>query len=224
MGSITVAFTDNGFMNLKGQDLYIFEVGPSREEASIEISENGIQWIDVGKVAGGKTSIELSDFDIDSRIVFKYIRITDTGSVCKSKTAGADIDAVAAINSVIKLDVNADVLFNIADYKIRTEALSILKNFAKTIQKIDKATIRIEGHTDSDGTLSYNQTLSENRCTSVKKTLTSILENTHYDYEIKAFGETKPKVKNSSKSNKQRNRRVEITVLPPKEYYNSITN
>ena len=44
-GTLTVAFKDNGFMNLKGNDLYIFEVGPSKEAAKIEVSENGEDWI-----------------------------------------------------------------------------------------------------------------------------------------------------------------------------------
>ena len=35
-------------------------------------------------------------------------------------------------------------------------------------------------------------------------------------------GEDKPKVLNDSPENKQRNRRVEITILPPKDYYESI--
>ena len=43
-GSLTVTFNDNGFMNLPGYDLYIFEVGPSKESAKIEISNNGIAY------------------------------------------------------------------------------------------------------------------------------------------------------------------------------------
>ena len=53
-GTLTVAFTDNGFMNLKGNDLYIFEVGHSKEAARIEISENGEDWIFAGNIFGGK--------------------------------------------------------------------------------------------------------------------------------------------------------------------------
>lgn len=40
-GILAVEFSDNGFMSLPGNDLYIFEVVPSREAARIEISENG---------------------------------------------------------------------------------------------------------------------------------------------------------------------------------------
>ena len=54
-GSLTVEFTDNGFMNLPGDDLYLFEVGPSKEPAKVEISQNGDDWIYAGKIAGGKS-------------------------------------------------------------------------------------------------------------------------------------------------------------------------
>ncbi len=223
-GSLTVEFTDNGFMNLPGNDLYIFEVGPSREAAKIEISENGKDWIYAGKIAGGKSSIELNDANIDTETVFYYLRITDMQDLCRSISAGADIDAIGAINSVIKLTINADVLFDVAKYDLKETAKQSLDSLAKTIQKVDKATILIEGHTDSDGDDLLNMILSENRCISVREKLMEIFgEQANYDFEIKAYGENKPRVVNDSKENKQQNRRVEITVLPPKEYYEGLS-
>ncbi|PKA81933.1 outer membrane protein OmpA-like peptidoglycan-associated protein [Ulvibacter sp. MAR_2010_11] len=219
-GCLTVAFTDNGFMNLPGKDLYIFEVGPSREAAKVEISEDGVTWLYAGKIAGGKSSIELSDQNISTEIVFNYLRITDLKEVCKSKSAGADIDAIGAINSVIKLTINADVLFDVAEFTLIESAHKTLDSLTKTIQQVDKATILVEGHTDSDGADDYNMKLSENRCYSVVDRIRGLLGyEALYDYEIKALGETKPRVENDTPENKQINRRVEITVLPPKEYY-----
>ena len=46
--------------------------------------------------------------------------------------------------------------------------------------------------------------------------------NPNYDYLINSYGETKPRVSNNSYENKQLNRRVEITILPPLSYYESI--
>ncbi len=220
---LTVEFTDNGFMNLKGDDLYIFEVGPSREAAKVEISENGIDWIYAGKIAGGKSAIDLSDLGIDKDIVFYFLRIIDLKELCRSITAGADIDAIGAINSVIKLTIDADVLFDVAKYDLKETAKNTLDSLALNIQKIDKATILIEGHTDSDGDEMYNMELSENRCIAVKNKLIEIFgENSLYDFEIKPYGESKPRFPNDSDENKQQNRRVEITVLPPKDYYEGL--
>ena len=223
-GSLTVEFTDNGFMNLPGDDLYLFEVGPSKEPAKVEISQNGSDWIYAGKIAGGKSSIDLSKADVDGETVFYFLRITDLKDLCKSKSAGADIDAIGAINSVIKLTINADVLFDVAKYGLKESAKQGLDSLSKTIQKVNKATILVEGHTDSDGDEASNMTLSENRCISVKNRLIEIFgENPLYEFEIKPYGESKPRVPNDTEDNKQRNRRVEITVLPPKDYYESLS-
>lgn len=222
-GVLTVEFTDNGFMNLPGDDLYIFEVGPSREAAKVEISENGIDWVYAGKIAGGKSSIDLSDEGINKETVFYFLRIIDLKELCRSISAGADIDAIGAINSVIKLTINTDVLFNVAKYDLKETAKQSLDSLTHNIRKIDKATILIEGHTDSDGDGVYNMNLSKNRCISVKNRLTEIFgENSLYEFEVKAYGENKPRVPNNSDANKQKNRRVEVTVLPPKDYYESL--
>lgn len=222
-GVLVVKFTDNGFMNLEGNDLYIFEVGPSRESAKIEISEDGENWIYAGRISGGKSAIDLSDEGIDHTTVFYYLRITDLRDLCEhSITAGADIDAIGAINSVIKLSINADVLFDVAKYDIKPEAEEILNSLAEQIQVVDKATIVIEGHTDSDGSHEMNMELSKNRSNSVKERLKSIFgDEALYDYDIEFYGKTKPRVENDTDANKQLNRRVEITVKPPKDYYDS---
>src|SRR5690554_734511 len=222
-GILEVEFTDNGFMNLPGDDLYIFEVGPSREASMVEMSENGEEWLYAGKIAGGKSSINLSDANIDSQTVFYFLRITDLKSLCRSISAGADIDAIGAINSVIKLTIEADVLFDVAKFDLKETAKHSIDSLAKSIQIVDKSTIVIQGHTDSDGNEEMNMELSKNRCVAVKERLSEILgESVGYDYEVLPFGESKPKVPNDTDENKQINRRVEIMVLPPKEYYESI--
>ena len=222
-GSLTVEFTDNGFMNLQGDDLYLFEVGPSKEPAKIEISQNGIDWVYAGKIAGGKSSIDLTTAGIDTETVFYFLRITDLKDLCKSKSAGADLDAIGAINSVIKLTINADVLFDVAKFDLKETAKQSLDSLKTSIEKVDKATILVQGHTDSDGDEISNFTLSENRCLTVKERLLEIFgESSQYEFEIKAYGESKPRFPNDSEENKQQNRRVEITVLPPKDYYESL--
>lgn len=222
-GSLTVAFTDNGFMNLPGDDLYLFEVGPSQEPAKVEISQNGTDWVYAGKIAGGKSSIDLSLEGIDEETVFYFLRITDLKDLCKSKSAGADLDAIGAINSVIKLTIEADVLFDVAKFDLKETAKQSLDSLKIAIEKIDKATILILGHTDSDGDELSNMTLSENRCISVKNRMLEIFgESSHYEFEVKPYGESKPRVPNDSEENKQQNRRVEITILPPKDYYESL--
>jgi len=222
-GSLIVAFTDNGFMNLQGNDLYVFEVGPSKESAIVEISENGKDWIFAGNITGGESIIDLEDQNITSDKIFYYVKIIDQKGVCNSKTAGADIDAIGAINCVIKLTFRSELLFDFDKYELRPSSDLILKELSETIKKVKSATILIDGHTDSDGKGEYNLALSQKRCLSVEKELKLLLgEKGSYDYELTSLGENQPKALNNSKGNKQINRRVEITILPPKSYYNSL--
>ncbi len=222
-GILILEFTNNGFMNLKGDDLYIFEVAPSRESMRIDVSTDGLEWFYAGQVSGGASAIELSDFNIETDAVFYFVRITDLKDTCNGKSSGADIDAVGAINSVIKLSIDANVLFDVAKSELIEEAKYTLDSVAGVIHQIDKATILVEGHTDSDGGVHYNQRLSERRCLAVEKQMKLLLANLgSYDYDITGYGEHKPVAPNDTKESKKLNRRVEITVLPPKEYFESL--
>lgn len=223
-GSLVVKFNGNGFMNLKGDDLYIYEVGPSRESALVEISVDGEKWIEAGVIDGGKAALDLSDRGIDNETVFYYVRVTDLKDLCRGPSAGADIDAIGAINSVVKIAIYADVLFDVGKYAIKPEAEKILDSLILNINQFSKVDLVIEGHTDSDGGEEMNQVLSENRSLSVKNYLKSKLKRPEdYQYKVAGFGKLKPKVPNTSPENKQQNRRVEIIILPPDTYNNNNT-
>lgn len=71
----------------------------------------------------------------------------------------------------------------------------------------------VEGHTDYVGNPTSNKVLSENRTKEVfylfkKPTAFSFL------FEIKGYGESQPIPTNDTNSNRQKNRRVEILVMP----------
>ncbi len=115
------------------------------------------------------------------------------------------------------------MLFDVAKYNLKKSSKQTLDSLANTILQVDKATIVIEGHTDSDGNDEYNFELSKKRCETVAEKLKARFGSiANYDYEIRPKGESKPRVPNDSQENKQMNRRVEITVLPPKDYYDSL--
>lgn len=225
-GELIVKFIDNGFMNLAGDDLYIYEVGPSRESARIEISEDGKRWIYAGTIDGGKSALDLSDENIDKETIFYYVKITDLKDLCEhSMSAGADIDAIGAINSVIRLEIASDVLFDIGKYNLKKDALKNIDSVVQKIQILKEATIVIEGHTDSDGGSQMNMELSKNRATAVKNRLAELFSpEATYDYDIRYYGKDRPRVPNTTTDNKYLNRRVEITVQPPKAYYYQLKN
>jgi len=105
-----------------------------------------------------------------------------------------------------------NIYFDFASSSIKTESNVVLNEIVAILNANSNAMIKIAGHTDSDGSESYNQTLSEQRSASVKNYLV--------DHGITAsrlttvgYGETQPVVPNNSASNKAMNRRIEFTVL-----------
>jgi len=103
-GSITLQFTDNS-MTGSGDDtadLWIFEIGPDVEDTFVEISQDGVEWLSVGKVFGSTSGIDLDAFDFGPTDAFSYVRLTDDpdeGDQTGGGSVGADIDAVGAISS-----------------------------------------------------------------------------------------------------------------------------
>jgi len=89
--------------------------------------------------------------------------------------------------------------------KLLDEIVDILKENNSTI-------VEIQGYTDSDGTSKRNLKLSQRRADTVKRYL--IKRGISKD-RLKAigYGETNPIVPNTTKSNKQKNRRVEFKIV-----------
>ncbi|PKP24622.1 MAG: hypothetical protein CVU03_11660 [Bacteroidetes bacterium HGW-Bacteroidetes-2] len=218
-GQLIVEFTDNGFIDMDGPDLYVWEVGPSEEDFLFEISKDGKQWRSLGIIQGGKSFIDIAPVVKKKREVFYFVRITDIEKICTGNTPGVDIDAVGTISGVIKIDLNADVLFDSAQFYLKPEALEVIENLAHKILKVGMAEILVEGHTDSDGSEAYNVNLSQQRANSVLKKLKEHLNEGEFLYITEAFGELKPITTNKTEAGKQQNRRVEIIVLPHKDFY-----
>jgi len=99
-GSITLEFTKVRLVDVNGPDLHVFEVGPSVEPTQLEISKDGTNWINLGRISGGKASVDIHNF-VSPGDQFRYVRLTDLRSACGGEYPGADIDAIGAIGCVI---------------------------------------------------------------------------------------------------------------------------
>ncbi len=219
-GQLILEFTDNGFIDMEGPDLYVWEVGPSEESFQFEISKDGKNWLNLGIIEGGKSYIDIADVVTDNRDIFYFVRITDQKEICTGNTPGADIDAVGTISGVLKINMSADVLFDTAKHNLKPIANAAIDSLAKQIKQVGMAKIIVEGHTDSDGNDLLNFRLSERRAKSVIKKLQSLLDNNGiYEFESVAHGLTKPRASNETDEGKQLNRRVEVIVKPHSNFY-----
>jgi OOP family OmpA-OmpF porin len=88
----------------------------------------------------------------------------------------------------------------------------ILDSIVDIIRRCPGLVIEVSGHTDSDGSKSTNQNLSEKRAKSVKSYLTSSRIETNRIVTV-GYGESKPVVPNDTAENKLRNRRIEFAVV-----------
>ena len=104
-----------------------------------------------------------------------------------------------------------DVLFETGKSDLKANAHANLTKLVAVLQQQPDRSLVIEGHTDSVGSESFNQTLSQNRADSVKAFLIGqgVASN-----RITAIGkgETSPVASNDSASGRQLNRRVEIVI------------
>lgn len=209
-GVLTFQFVDNVLIDVNGPDLFVFEVG-AIEPTLLEISKDGQNWVDIGKIEGGTAQIDIAPF-INPGDSFSYVRFTDLDTY--SAVPGADIDALATIGGAMRLSLDSAVLFETGKYNLKPEGVSAVKALATQIKNISKGTISVDGHTDNVGSAQNNLTLSKKRAASVASILKQELGNVAFKWKENGYGETKPIVPNNTEENKQKNRRVEILVTP----------
>lgn len=118
----------------------------------------------------------------------------------------------------VTVSMLGDVLFDFDKAAIRPTAEPALQDIARAIQTAPAGRVAIEGHTDSKGTASYNQTLSVKRANAVLQWLA----NHGVDkarLAAKGYGDTRPVQPNAlpngadNPKGRAQNRRVEF-VLP----------
>ncbi len=215
-GKLILKFKDNALINIDGPDLYIFEMGKYIESTDLAISKDGVNWISIGEIKGAVAEIDIEKFSKPGD-VFNYVRLIDLKASCKGDWPGADIDAVAAIGSAKRLSFTSSVLFSFNESVLKPEAKKLLDGLIKEIGSSSISEIIVEGYTDSIGTSELNKNLSLARANSVKSFLKQKLVNKPYKIEAVGFGEENPLMPNDTKEGQEKNRRVEIILMPVKK-------
>ena len=104
-----------------------------------------------------------------------------------------------------------DVLFDFDKATLRPEGTLTLAKLAGVALLVPELEFSIEGHTDSIGTESYNEWLSEARAESVADFLAQEGVSSGR-IDTKGFGENQPVASNDSDNGRQKNRRVEVVI------------
>ena len=114
-------------------------------------------------------------------------------------------------NDELNVTVQNEVLFDFNSAALRSSSRDALREMANVFEKYPDTTIKVEGHTDSIGTASYNERLSERRADSVASYLENLGVRSARVRTI-GFGESQPRASNNTASGRQQNRRVEIHI------------
>lgn len=105
-----------------------------------------------------------------------------------------------------------EIYFATDSWELNKRSILLLKGFSKYLLKNSAVKISVNGHTDDLGEEEANKQLSQNRSDAVKKFL---MDQGIDENRIQAigFGETQPRVPNTSDSNRSKNRRTEFQIL-----------
>lgn len=115
------------------------------------------------------------------------------------------------------IDLNAstvlnNIFFDFGKATLRKSSLPELEKLMEFMELNENVRIEIGGHTDNVGSEEDNQSLSEARAKAVRDYL--VKNRVSLDrLSFKGYGESKPVVDNESEENRQKNRRIEFTII-----------
>ena len=139
--------------------------------------------------------------------------LTDQEKKLRERTAGTGIDVERQGDQLV-LNMPGDVTFDLNSAMVKSQFRSALDNVASTLAEYPSTYIDVYGHTDSTGSDTYNQGLSERRAASVADYLAGRgIQRARM--ATMGYGETQLKCSpERGEADYQCNRRVEIRIAP----------
>lgn len=132
----------------------------------------------------------------------------------RETTAGSGVDVTEVDNGeAILVNLPDGVTFDVGSATLKPAFRGTLNDVAASLKQYPNSLIDVYGHTDSTGSDSFNQGLSERRAQTVANYLTSQGVNSAR-IRWQGFGETMPVADNSTEEGRRLNRRVEIKIIP----------
>ena len=113
----------------------------------------------------------------------------------------------------IILNMPSNITFEVDKSEVKPNFAEVLHSVSLVLNEYKSTMIEVAGHTDSTGSESYNQMLSQQRAQAVSNIL---IQNGIQPVRIDTvgYGESRPIASNGTPAGRQQNRRVELTLLP----------
>jgi outer membrane protein OmpA-like peptidoglycan-associated protein len=111
-----------------------------------------------------------------------------------------------------KIDIKQKVFFRRGSARLSPRSFGLLGQVSQVLRENDDLRVRIEGHTDATGSNSTNLRLSQSRADAVRNYLVRLGVDPDRLVAV-GYGEEQPIASNATRSGRERNRRVEFTIL-----------
>ena len=130
----------------------------------------------------------------------------------RRQTAGTGVDVIRS-GELLLLRLPATGTFDVGSSAIKPQAMSTVNEIGLTLKKFNQSLVDVLGHTDSTGTPTSNQTLSQKRAESVAKQLRA-RGVSPARIATRGHAANYPIGDNATEDGRALNRRVEIKVVP----------
>ena len=115
---------------------------------------------------------------------------------------------------VLQVTIPCDQLFGIGSVELKQSAAEILRKLSIVVRDPVKYKILVSVHTDDTGDELYADSISAARANAIDDGLWQIASERETNVIPYGLGKDEPLVANTSRSNRAKNRRVEIYIVP----------
>ncbi len=130
----------------------------------------------------------------------------------RARTAGTDVQVIREGDNLV-LNIPSGITFAYDSAAVQPQFQRTLDQVASTLSEYNQTYIDVYGHTDSTGSDTYNQGLSERRATAVADYLSGRGVQTAR-IGTRGYGKTQPIASNDTDAGRAANRRVEVKIVP----------
>lgn len=193
-GLLVLKFEDNLLFDGPGPDLCIYQGNGSADTMMVWISKDGKYYSPLGQFHQHIETIDIhSVAQVDAG--YPFVKIRDHSQRPDSEPAsGVDIDAVSAITTAKVIILNASILFESDNPKLKDGATAILDSIADTIQPFPDSDIRIEAFSEQQGAEDYNLMLTQQQAGAIQVYLMTRLSYDNFRYSVFGWGSQKPQI------------------------------
>ena len=143
-------------------------------------------------------------------------KVSSSSSTPKATSKNTPVSMPKNNLTIKKLEVGVaytinDILFATNSSELSSRSKFILREFSAFLKENPRSKILIQGHTDNAGDPAENLALSQKRADAVKAYLIS-LQISADRLNARGYGDTIPKVANTTEVNKAKNRRTDFVI------------